>query len=167
MKSKLLVAILVLFSFNSFCQTGFLHADGKKIVNGSGEEVLLRGMGLGGWMLQEGYMLETGDFAGTQHEIKAIIEEVIGKEGMEAFYDAWLKNYCTKEDVDTMAAWGLNSIRLPMHYNLFTLPIEDEPVKGEDTWFDKGFLMIDELLNWCEANKMYLILDLHATPGGQ
>lgn len=167
MKSKLLVAILVLFSLNSFCQTGFLHADGKKIVNGSGEEVLLRGMGLGGWMLQEGYMLETGDFAGTQHEIKAIIEEVIGKEGMEAFYDAWLKNYCTKEDVDTMAAWGFNSIRLPMHYNLFTLPIEDEPVKGQDTWFDKGFLMIDELLDWCEANKMYLILDLHATPGGQ
>src|SRR5690606_22837812 len=25
----------------------------------------------------------------------------------------------------------------------------------------------DSLLAWCKANKMYLILDLHATPGGQ
>ena len=27
--------------------------------------------------------------------------------------------------------------------------------------------MTDDLLNWCAANKMYLILDLHAAPGGQ
>ena len=27
--------------------------------------------------------------------------------------------------------------------------------------------MIDDLLDWCEANQMYLILDLHAAPGGQ
>jgi hypothetical protein len=31
----------------------FLRADGTKIVNGAGENVLLRGIGLGGWMLQE------------------------------------------------------------------------------------------------------------------
>ena len=37
---------------------GFLKADGKKIVNEKGENVLLRGMGLGGWMLQEGYMMK-------------------------------------------------------------------------------------------------------------
>lgn len=27
--------------------------------------------------------------------------------------------------------------------------------------------MTDELLQWCKDNKMYLILDLHAAPGGQ
>ena len=27
--------------------------------------------------------------------------------------------------------------------------------------------MIDELLNWCEQNQIYLILDMHAAPGGQ
>ncbi len=36
---------------------GFLKAQGKIVVNAKGEEVILRGMGLGGWMLQEGYML--------------------------------------------------------------------------------------------------------------
>jgi aryl-phospho-beta-D-glucosidase BglC (GH1 family) len=85
-------------------------------------------MGLGGWMLQEGYMLETADFAGTQHKIKQTLEELVGEEATEEFYVAWLENYCQKKDIDSMAAWGFNSIRLPMHYNLFTLPIEDEPV---------------------------------------
>ncbi len=54
-----------------------------------------------------------------------------------------------------------------MHYNLFTLPIEEEPVKGTDTWLTTGFEMTDNLLAWCRANRMYLILDLHAAPGGQ
>ena len=42
----------------------------SKIVNDKGENVLLRGLGLGGWMLQEGYMLKTADFAGPQYQIK-------------------------------------------------------------------------------------------------
>lgn len=168
MKLKIVVIFsLIALTINGFSQTAFLHTNGKRIVDGSGNEVLLRGMGLGGWMLQEGYMLETGDFAGTQHEIKSIIEDLIGTDAMEDFYQAWRTNYCSKQDVDSMAAWGFNSIRLPLHYNLFTLPIEDEPVLGKDTWLDEGFLMVDSLLSWCEANHMYLILDLHAAPGGQ
>jgi len=168
MRLKIVVIFsLIALTINGLAQNGFLHANGKKIVDGSGNEVLLRGMGLGGWMLQEGYMLETGDFAGTQHEIKSIIKDLVGSDAMEDFYRAWRANYCTKKDVDSMAAWGFNSIRLPLHYNLFTLPIEDEPVLGKDTWLDEGFLMVDSLLSWCEANRIYLILDLHAAPGGQ
>jgi hypothetical protein len=54
-----------------------------------------------------------------------------------------------------------------MHYNLFTLPVEKEPVAGQNTWLTRGFEMVDSLLAWCAANKIYLILDLHAAPGGQ
>jgi hypothetical protein len=54
-----------------------------------------------------------------------------------------------------------------MHYNLYTLPIEDEPVPGENTWLTKGFELTDQLLSWCKENSIYLILDLHAAPGGQ
>ena len=165
--SVVLLTAMLIFGSCTQPKTGYLHAEGQQIVNGKGENMILRGAGLGGWMLQEGYMLQTAGFAGTQYKIKEHIAELIGTEGMEAFYDAWLTNYCTKADVDSMAAWRFNSIRLPMHYNLFTLPIEDEPIEGEDTWLDKGFEMVDELLQWCEANQMYLILDLHAAPGGQ
>lgn len=145
----------------------FLRADGKEIKNENGESVILRGMGLGGWMLQEGYMLQTASFANSQHKIKQSIRSLIGQDNTELFYEAWLNNHVTKTDIDSLGSWGFNSVRLPMHYDLFTLPIEDEPVPGEQTWLDKGFEMTDNLIAWCKANKMYVILDLHAAPGGQ
>ncbi|MEE2690966.1 MAG: cellulase family glycosylhydrolase [Pseudomonadota bacterium] len=145
---------------------GFLRVDGTRIVDENGQPVLLRGMGLGGWMLQEGYMLELPQF-GTQQVIRQRIEEMIGLEKTAAFYQAWLDNHTTKADIDAMASWGFNSIRLPMHYGLYTLPVDQEPVAGEQTWLEEGFRRTDELLAWAKANDMYLILDLHAAPGGQ
>lgn len=144
-----------------------LRTLGKKIVNSNGNEVLLKGVGLGGWMLQEGYMMNSSGAADTQHEFKEKLNTLIGVDKTTEFYTNWRKNFVTKQDVDSIAKWGFNSIRLPMHYNLFTLPIEDEPVQGENTWLTTGFKMVDELLTWCEANQIYLILDLHAAPGGQ
>jgi hypothetical protein len=144
-----------------------LKASGKKIIDENGTEVILRGMGLGGWMLQEPYMMEMSGFAGTQWQIKDKIKALIGAANTEAFYNAWHTNHCAKSDIDSMGAWGFNSVRLPMHYNLYTLPIEDEPVAGENTWLDKGFAMTDSLISWCKARQMYVILDLHAAPGGQ
>jgi endoglucanase len=144
-----------------------LKAKGKVLVDKHGKEVLLRGIGLGGWMLQEPYMLQLSGIAMAQHEIRSKIKELAGDETTEKFYAAWLRNHCTKADIDSLAAWGFNSVRLPMHFNLFTLPAEQEPVKGKHTWVKKGFELTDSLLNWCKANQIYLILDLHAAPGGQ
>lgn len=159
--------LLVLTAVSIQCQAqGFLKAEGKRIVNENGENVLLRGMGLGGWMLQEGYMLNINK-EGQQYRIRERMEDLIGAESTQKFYDAWLRNFVSKIDIDSMRAWGFNSIRLPMHYNLYTLPVDLEPVKGENTWLEKGFILTDSLLSWCKANKMYLILDLHAAPGGQ
>lgn len=146
---------------------GFLAIKGKSIVNEKGENVLLRGIGLGGWMLQEPYMFQLSDAAGTQTEIKAKISALIGQKNCDEFYSVFLNNMITEKDIEALKKWGFNSIRLPMHYNLYTLPIEKEPVEGQDTWLDTGFRLTDHLLSWCKKNKIYLILDLHATPGGQ
>jgi endoglucanase len=145
----------------------FLRTDGTRIVNGAGENVLLRGYGLGGWMLQEPYMLKLSGVAVAQYDIKNRITELVGEERMNEFYDAWLANMVTNRDIDSLKLWGFNSVRLPMHYNLFTLPVEEEPVEGENTWLAKGFEMTDTLLAWCRENEIYVILDLHAAPGGQ
>ena len=40
----------------------FLTTSGSSIVNGNGENVLLRGVGLGGWMVQEGIHAANGVF---------------------------------------------------------------------------------------------------------
>ncbi|NMM50394.1 cellulase family glycosylhydrolase [Marinigracilibium pacificum] len=161
-----LILFLLCISISYLNAQNFLHVDGKQIIDKNGDEVILRGIGLGGHMLQEGYMLKA-PFSGQQYVFRDSVKSLIGDVATEEFYSTWLKNHTQKTDIDSLKKWGFNSIRLPMHFNLFTLPVDQEPVKGENTWLDKGFMMTDSLLRWCESNEMYLILDMHAAPGGQ
>ena len=124
-------------------------------------------MGLGGWMVQEGYMMSPSGFSGTQYQIKKDIEKIIGEEETNKFYNLWLDNHVRKIDIDSMKSWGFNLVRAPIHYNLFTLPIEEEQDSLSYTGLTKGFILLDSLLKWCKENEMYLMIDLHAAPGGQ
>lgn len=161
MKSSLMaLAALCLLAAAPAHAEGFLRAENKQIVDATGKPILLRGMGLGGWMLQEGYMLNAGGLP--QHRIKANIDARIGPEKTEIFYQAWRDNFITQADIDAMASYGFNSVRLPMHWNLYI----DETQPGI-VWREEGFAMTDRLIGWAKARGMYVILDLHAAPGGQ
>ena len=153
--------LFVLFLIFNFSNAQMLTTSGSQIIDDNNQPILLRGIGLGGWMLQEGYMMNSNGAADTQYEFKENLIQLIGEEQTQIFYDNWLDNFVTETDIEDLANQGYNSVRLAMHYNLFTLPIQDEPVDGENTWLDKGFEMVDDLLDWCEANQMYLILDLY------
>jgi endoglucanase len=168
MKKRSLILFSTIFLAGQFayCQ-GFLRAEGKKIVNEKGENFLLRGIGLGGWMLQEPYMFQLSEVAGNQTDIKSKISGLIGQKNCDEFYAHFLTDMITEKDIEALNKWGFNSVRLPMHYNLFTLPAEKEPVAGQNTWLETGFKLTDNLLSWCRKYNIYLILDLHATPGGQ
>ena len=63
------LVLLILFSNQLFSQQ-FLSTSGKSIINQNGDTIILRGMGLGGWMVQEGYMMAPGGFSSTQYQIK-------------------------------------------------------------------------------------------------
>jgi hypothetical protein len=163
---RVALALAVLFSSTAAQAGGWLRVQGTEIVDDSGAPVILRGMGLGGWMLQEGYMLKLGE-VGQQHRIRAKLVELVGEERTATFYRAWLDNHTTESDIAQMAAWGFNSVRLPIHFDQLTLPADEEPKPGKDTWHEEGFQRIDKLLAWSEKHGLYLILDLHAAPGGQ
>ncbi|WP_028970040.1 cellulase family glycosylhydrolase [Sphingomonas sp. URHD0057] len=142
---------------------GFLGAQGPRIVDGDGRPVILRGIGLGGWMLQEGYMLKLGEL-GQQHVIQRRLAELVGRAAVEEFERAWLDHHMTKADMDALGRWGFSSVRLPMHYALF---LDPSAPAGTDRWNEDGFRRVDRLLEWAAANRMWVILDLHAAPGGQ
>ncbi len=179
------------------CNDCWLEVRGQEIVNSTtGQPVILRAVGLGDWLLQEGYMLNPGGCEGcpgTQWQMKRrYLNEGQTMGQVEAFYRAWRDNFITKADIDYLASMGFNSVRLPMHYELFLTDaqravrnavITDLPT-GHDAyklalrqWLDNeelfvdpqadGFEMIDRLVEWCEANGLYVILDLHAAPGAQ
>ena len=147
-----------IFLFNFLFSQGFLHVENGEIVDGSGNPVLLRGLGLGGWLVPEGYMLNIPGF-GSPTEIENKIEALLGTELANEFWDLYHDKYVAKADIDQIAAWGFNSIRIPFHYKQFS------PSPGEVNQF--GYDIVDSLLSWCEPYNMYIILDMHCAPGGQ
>ena len=152
--------VLSLFSISVLPQ-GFLKTSGIKIIDGNGQDFLLRGIGLGGWLVPEGYMLQTSSFANAAWQFRQKVEALIGTTKTDEFFKLYRANFVTRKDVQQIADWGFNSIRLPMHFNLLT------PQDAPFSYSEEGFATIDSLLQWCEESKIYLILDLHAAPGGQ
>ncbi|MCA8832964.1 cellulase family glycosylhydrolase [Hymenobacter sp. BT728] len=171
-----------------------LHAAGPKTVDANGHEVVLRGYNVGGWLLQESYILDT-DTLNSQWRIKQGILRTASEAEMEKFYRQYRQQFITKADIDFLARQGFNCVRLPLHYDLFLTPeqrhartevIRDPKndqkltayVQQLSQWYDKGQLFatpqkldgirfIDDVVKWCAANNMYVVLDLHAAPGGQ
>ena len=148
-------------------ELGRLRVQGQEIVNDKGP-FLIKSIGTGNWMIQEGYMMQSTDAGiGTHTQFRTKLEQEIGEERTAEFYQDWLDNHMTKADLDSMKAWGFNAIRPALHYKWFTLPIQDEPVSGQHTWVDAGFEKLDELMGWAAANQMYVMFDMHGAPGGQ
>jgi endoglucanase len=191
------LAVLLAPSARARCNDCWLEVSGTDIVNAAtGQPVILRAVGLGGWLLQEGYMLNPqgcDGCPGTQWEMKRqYLDEGLTIGQVEAFYEQWRANFITREDIDFIASLGFNSVRLPMHYELF-LTEEQRAVRNEVItdlyaghdrykdalrgWLDSNELFvdtdvagvhaIDDLIEWCEANGLYVILDMHAAPGAQ
>jgi endoglucanase len=170
----------------------FLQASGTRIVNASNQEVLLKGVNLGGWQVQEGYMMKYG-YNGTQGSVKrGLFNAGQSDAQVESFYQQWRDNFITKADIDYLKDKGFNCVRLPLHYELFLTAsqraVRTGVSKGSTSygtyfssltgWYNnnqlfndpstlEGFRLIDEVLSWAGANGMYVVLDLHAAPGAQ
>jgi len=152
---------LIVIAFISFQTSyGFFKTFGFDIVDSDGNPFILKGYGLGGWLVPEGYMLHDPGY-GSPSSIRNQIIELIGEENTAEFFDLYRKNYVSEKDIELIAEWGFNSIRLPFHYQFFS------PIESPGVFIDDGFRIIDSLLVWCKCNNLYLILDMHCAPGGQ
>jgi len=151
-----LVQLLVLFLILvPAANAQFAHTDHKQIVDAAGKPLLIRSMNLGNWLVPEGYMwlFEGGPQSPT--EIRALVLELLGPEASATFWQKYRDNYITHEDIALLHRAGFNALRVPVHYNLF------------ETDDAEGFKLLDRLIVWSRAENLYVILDLHAAPGGQ
>lgn len=139
----------------------FLRIDGADIVKPDGEKFLIQGINLGNWLNPEGYMFFFED-AGSYRLINEAFCEMVGEDFTRQFWREFKKNYITEEDIKYIRQTGMNSIRIPFHYKLFT----NEDYMGLDSSHD-GFELIDQVVEWSRQQNMYVILDMHDAPGGQ
>ncbi|MBP1638116.1 MAG: glycoside hydrolase family 5, partial [Bacteroidetes bacterium] len=96
---KIYSLLIFFLPFLLHAQTNFVRTSGKQIVDPQGVNLILRSIGTGNWMLQEGYMMQTASVAGTQHEFKKKLTDLIGTEKTNQFYNTWLDNHFRKIDV--------------------------------------------------------------------
>jgi hypothetical protein len=140
---------------------GFVAACGRHIENGAGRRFLLRGVGLGGWLLPEGYMWCMPDGADRPRRIERLVSELVGPEEAARFWEACWDSYITEADVKRIADEGFNSVRLPINARYLT---------GSDhsgALLESRVTRIDRFIEWCRQHRLYVILDLHGAPGGQ
>ena len=167
-----------------------LRAQGPQIVDAAGRAVRLRGVNVGGWLLQESYMLRT-DSLGSQGRIRRALLRTLPEAAVEQFYADYRANYVTRADIDFLADQGFNCVRVPFHYDLLLTPAQRHArsqalatghvaayVQALADAYDRnelftspgqapGFALLDDVIQWCAARNMYVVLDLHAAPGGQ
>jgi endoglucanase len=154
-KFRVLQLPLLLLALLSQVSAQFARTDHKQIVDGAGKPLLVRATNLGNWLVPEGYMWLFKDGPQSPSEIRALVLELLGPEGSAAFWQKYRENYITRDDIALLHRAGFNAIRVPMHYSLF---------ESDDA---EGFKLLDRLIAWSRAEGLYIILDLHAAPGGQ
>ncbi|WP_448699348.1 glycoside hydrolase family 5 protein [Mucilaginibacter sp. AW1-3] len=160
---------LLLFGFIQLCFTSRLNAANPKFITVRGKEViglddkpfLIKGTNLGNWLVPEGYMFKFKN-TNSPKMINEMISQVIGPEETAKFWSTFLDNYITQPDIHYLKTIGINSIRVPFNYRLFT----NEDYLGTND-ASRGFTMLDRVIKWCKAEGLYVILDMHCAPGGQ
>ena len=146
-----LLACLV--PFNLYAQ--YAHTHGKEIVDGSGKPFLIHATNLGNWFLPEGYMWLFDGGPQAPREIEDLVTELLGPDKAADFWREYRENYITRQDIHLIHEAGFNAIRVPLHYKYF------------ETDDAEGFRLLDRVVEWSREEGLYVILDLHAAPGGQ
>src|SRR5690554_2867186 len=170
-----------------------LSADGKMIITSDNEEVIMRGVNLGQWLVMEGFMSGTNGNMSQVDMKRKLYDSGMSRSQIENYFKQWRDNFITKKDIDFIASKGFNCVRLPLHYDLFLTSAQrqirhDVVYAGTDKetkyttyknnlqdWVNNntlavdndldGFQIIDNLVSWCKANGIYIILDMHVVPG--
>lgn len=155
-----IILLLLATSISSHGQSKFVTTRGKDLVSADGKPLLLKGINLGNWLLPEGYMFKFKT-ANSPRRIQTVINELVGEDEARRFWKTYHQNYITQEDIRFIKQSGFNSVRVPFSYRLFAS--EEVPTKLEG----EGYRLLDDVVAWCKQEKLYVILDMHAAPGGQ
>ena len=137
-----------------------MRAARGRLVDGAGRPTLLQGVGLGNWLLPEGYMFRFFPPAPqSPREIEALVVDLVGDEHAAEFWQGFREHWIGERDIAAIAAAQMNHVRLPINARFI---MDDDGVLVE-----VGIGLVDRLIESCRAHGLWVILDLHGAPGGQ
>jgi hypothetical protein len=138
----------------------FVTTRGREFIGPDGQPLLLRGINLGNWLLPEGYMFKFKT-AASPRLIHTLINQLVGEDEARRFWTTYRNRYITSADIAFIKKSGFNSVRVPFSYRLFVSEADPARLEGP------GYQLLDRLVGWCRDAGLFVILDMHAAPGGQ
>lgn len=138
--------------------SAFLSVKGGQIVRADGTPLVLRGVGLGGWMNMENFI--TG-YSANEEAMRQTLRAALGPEKYDLFFDRFLDYFFQREDAQFIKSLNLNLVRIPLNYRHFEDDLNPFVLK------ESGFKHLDRVIELCAEQEIYTILDLHALPGYQ
>lgn len=142
----------------------FLSVKGRRIYNRRGEEVVLKGVNIGAWLVWEDWLTPVQG----ADDVWSYYEKLIGRFGTETAYDlihTYEDNFFTEYDLDVIAEMGFNCIRVPFWYRNFY--VDDNGAKLLDANGEWDFSRLDWVVEEAGKRGLYVILDMHGSPGFQ
>lgn len=121
---------------------------------------MLKGIGLGNWLLPEGYMMKL-KATNSPRLIETALNQLIGEEEARRFWREFRERYVTARDIALIKRSGFNSVRVAFSYRLFVSETDPPRLEGP------GYELLDRVVEWCRREGLYVVLDMHAAPGGQ
>ena len=141
-----------------------LHTKGKKIYNKRGEEVVLRGVNLGTWLIHETWMSPISNSEDNISTLNTLTER-FGVEKAYELINIYEDNWITEYDLDKIVELGFNCVRVPFWFRNFYY--DDKGTKILDKNGEWDFSRLDWVVSECAKRGLYVILDLHGAPGYQ
>lgn len=123
-----------------------------------GKPIRLRGFGIGTWMNLEHFMI---GLPTSEEVIRATYGKVYGSVQEKTFFYEFQTHFFNEEDAKLLEECGINFIRVPFNYRLFIDDNDCNQYKRE------GFRCFDRLFEVCRKHGIFVLIDLHTTPGGQ
>lgn len=147
----------------------FITSKGSILVNQKGEQVVLKGVNIGGWLIQENWMCpvkgEDREWANL-NTIETLEKRGFTEEQIQTLYDTYYDNWFTEDDLDRIATTGCNMIRVPFWYRNFMKNTEGEWLSSDLDQIT-GFKRLDWIIEEAGKRGLYVVLDMHGCPGGQ
>lgn len=140
----------------------WIATDGTNFVTVDGEPITLKGGNVGNWLLLEMWMLtiDHGQFP-DEYQFQKSLADRFGEAEKHRLMEVYREHWVTPRDFEIIRSFGFNVIRLPFNYRL----LEDDDNPG--VLKPDAFKWLDRAIAMCEDAGLYVILDMHAVPGGQ
>lgn len=163
--SSYLFAFAANVNYNTigFTAADMLKTNGKKIVNQNGDTISLKGVNLGGWLIHEEWFCPVNSIDNIT--TLDVLTERFGQDKAYDLINQYEDNWITSNDLDSIKNMGFNCVRVPFWYRNFYYDDKGTKICAENGDWD--FSRLDWIIEECSKRELYVILDLHGTPGYQ